>query len=499
MSAEKVTLHIYTARNLPSKTREGVQAHVHISIGRDKFRTQTSQRSNYPEWNEKCDLDVKKQEDVLELKVKEGSETLGTCAMPVADLPLLSKGRRYYDLVGKRGESAGELCVDVWVSALGEKPAKKGGGLGGFGFGSMPAMKHSISATNLASGGGGSGRLSIWESFGRSVSIENGIDQQDEGGMPARRLSMKSVDGSHSPGGCIRRRASIFPTQSQPDETPIVTSIEPTKGPEVGGTKVSIMGDHFGYGPESIQRLQIGGVPVQEMVWISPRRIDVVTPAGAGACEIELIVDGAGEARCDAKFTYEHAGDADAEFIGPEVTGISPNNGPAGGGNRVTIRGDRLGSSPRDIVSVVICGVPCDLTDLVYVSDHSLKIITKPGQGGKSGPVIVTTKSGGVGRSIVHYKYNEPLKMKNQGEGAAETEEPAKTLSSMESTRSLTTESEESASTIKLKLEIKALKQTIEKLHVENKDLRDYIDRLLVRLINADPSLLETDPGSGGE
>ena len=43
----------------------------------------------------------------------------------------------------------------------------------------------------------------------------------------------------------------------------------------------------------------------------------------------------------------------------PQVTGISPREGPVAGGQRVVLRGSCLGESRRDVVKVVLAGVDC--------------------------------------------------------------------------------------------------------------------------------------------
>ena len=43
----------------------------------------------------------------------------------------------------------------------------------------------------------------------------------------------------------------------------------------------------------------------------------------------------------------------------PEVTGVSPNEGPVAGGQRVVLRGSHLGESREDIVQVLVAGVDC--------------------------------------------------------------------------------------------------------------------------------------------
>ncbi|GIY24409.1 exocyst complex component 2 [Caerostris extrusa] len=85
----------------------------------------------------------------------------------------------------------------------------------------------------------------------------------------------------------------------------------------------------------------------------------------------------------------------------PKVTGLSPKEGEPG--TKVTIRGENLGTSQRDLLSLQICGVEC----LMYAEWHSpSKIIARCGavRVPQYGDVIVTTKSGGKGSCTVQFK-----------------------------------------------------------------------------------------------
>ena len=104
----------------------------------------------------------------------------------------------------------------------------------------------------------------------------------------------------------------------------------------------------------------------------------------------------------------------------PEVTGVSPNEGPVQGGQRVVLRGSYLGDSQHDVVQVLVAGVDCT-SSLEYfspceppqpsVSDVTGNVLAKlavvassraaPG----SGPVVVHTRSGGVGVSWINFSY----------------------------------------------------------------------------------------------
>ena len=61
------------------------------------------------------------------------------------------------------------------------------------------------------------------------------------------------------------------------------------------------------------------------------------------------------------------SGEKERASLVPEVTGISPREGPVEGNQRVILRGSNLGEFKSDIVKVVIAGVDCTST-LEYFS-----------------------------------------------------------------------------------------------------------------------------------
>jgi exocyst complex component 2 len=88
----------------------------------------------------------------------------------------------------------------------------------------------------------------------------------------------------------------------------------------------------------------------------------------------------------------------------PKVTGLSPKEGPPG--TKITIRGENLGQSPEDLLSLTICGNEC-LMYSEWLSPH--KIMTRSGRCKGLGDVIVTTRSGGKGSSTVQFRGYEEI------------------------------------------------------------------------------------------
>lgn len=82
---------------------------------------------------------------------------------------------------------------------------------------------------------------------------------------------------------------------------------------------------------------------------------------GSGPVIIETVSGGTGKSSVAFTFTGTEHGQP------PEVTGISPREGPVEGDQRVVLRGSNLGESKSDVVKVVIAGVDCTST-LEYFS-----------------------------------------------------------------------------------------------------------------------------------
>ncbi|XP_071957499.1 exocyst complex component 2-like isoform X2 [Antedon mediterranea] len=85
--------------------------------------------------------------------------------------------------------------------------------------------------------------------------------------------------------------------------------------------------------------------------------------------------------------------------VPPKVTGLSPNQGPPG--TKVTIRGENLGNSAKDLLGLYICNSNVLLT----AEWHSpSKIVCRTTNCKGNGDVIVATKSGGIGTSTVKFR-----------------------------------------------------------------------------------------------
>ena len=89
----------------------------------------------------------------------------------------------------------------------------------------------------------------------------------------------------------------------------------------------------------------------------------------------------------------------------PEVTGVSPREGSANSETKLVIRGSKLGQSASDIISLTVAGLDC-LASLDYESSSRLTCVVGPTTSRPTaGDVIVETSSGGVGISMVQFRF----------------------------------------------------------------------------------------------
>jgi len=153
----------------------------------------------------------------------------------------------------------------------------------------------------------------------------------------------------------------------------------------------------------------------------------------------------------------------------PDISGISPNNGPEAGGTVVTIRGTNLGLSKEDVLSLKVAGVEC-IETLMYVNQQKLICTTKQGNG--EGKIEIKTNSGGYSISPLIFAFNPAAGTKLNEE--------------LTIPEDLNTASKKDLIDLVLHLQ-KKVKERDEDLHC----VRQYIDKVLLRVIEIEPSILE--------
>ncbi len=126
--------------------------------------------------------------------------------------------------------------------------------------------------------------------------------------------------------------AEVFENSSTPPP-PIVTGIAPNKGSVAGGTVVNVSGTGLG----GAEEVDFGSVSAPSFEVVSSSSLRAVAPTElAGNVYITALVGGVPSAPVKASLY---------SFL-PELTSVSPNEGPAAGGTRVTLAGVGFSTAP---------------------------------------------------------------------------------------------------------------------------------------------------------
>ncbi|XP_032233678.2 uncharacterized protein LOC116616003 [Nematostella vectensis] len=145
----------------------------------------------------------------------------------------------------------------------------------------------------------------------------------------------------------------------------------------------------------------------------------------------------------------------------PEITVLTPKSGPASGGTKITIRGINLGNSRDDVLSLSVNGSDCRRS-LQWHSSAKVTCVTKPWGG--SGPVVIVTKSGGRASSSTKFTFEEEKKEKSD---------------------------DSKVSKQALMEELTRLRYEVQCLADENKAMKQYIDNVMLLLMEKYPRILE--------
>lgn len=108
---------------------------------------------------------------------------------------------------------------------------------------------------------------------------------------------------------------------------PVITSSSPTSGPASGGNTVIINGSNLLY----TTGVTFGSTPASSFAILSSTQVAAVSPAGTVGATTVSVTNAAGTS---STIPYTYTGVA-----APTVTSVSPDNGPAAGGNTVVIGG----------------------------------------------------------------------------------------------------------------------------------------------------------------
>ena len=148
-----------------------------------------------------------------------------------------------------------------------------------------------------------------------------------------------------------------------------VVFLSPASGSMQGGTAVILTGSGF----TTVTQVEFGGTPAPQFTVNSDTEIVAISPSGQGVVDVG-VVNAAG-ASSTASFTYL-----------PIVTGISPDNGTALGGDSVIVSGEGFNNST---IAVEFDGTGAGF---IVNSDTEIEATTPAGQNDVH--VVVTTADG---------------------------------------------------------------------------------------------------------
>jgi phosphodiesterase/alkaline phosphatase D-like protein len=112
--------------------------------------------------------------------------------------------------------------------------------------------------------------------------------------------------------------------------SPTVSNVKPNKGPETGGTTVTITGTNLG----EATAVKFGSTAAASVTADTGTSITAVSPAGTGTVDVTVTTAGG--------TSHTSTGDQFNYVPPPAVTGVSPGAGPTAGGTSVTITGTDL-------------------------------------------------------------------------------------------------------------------------------------------------------------
>lgn len=170
---------------------------------------------------------------------------------------------------------------------------------------------------------------------------------------------------------------------------PSVTSVAPNSGSRAGGNTVTLSGSGF-TGATSVT---FNGVSAPNFSVTNDTTISAVVPSSATVGAVSVIVTTpVGSNNTNTLYTYVN--------LPPTITSVSPNSGPPGGGNSVTI----TGSGFTGATSVTFGGTAA--SSFTVVNDTTITATVPAGQNGAVS-VIVTTPSGSNSSNAL-YSYATP-------------------------------------------------------------------------------------------
>ena len=194
---------------------------------------------------------------------------------------------------------------------------------------------------------------------------------------PAHSLGPKDVTVVNYDGGSDTLEDGF--TYAAPLSEPVVDSVTPDKGPQVGGTEITITGRDFREGI----KVYVGGEQCDDtyVTLVDYKTVTAVTPPGQpGTVDVTVTNTDMGSFTLEEGFTYVYV-----EI--PVIQRITPNEGVSEGGTEIVV----VGSKFEKGLTLTIGGAQADITD---VAETEIKAVTPPGEVGWQ-DVVITNPSGG--------------------------------------------------------------------------------------------------------
>ncbi len=180
---------------------------------------------------------------------------------------------------------------------------------------------------------------------------------------------------------------------------PTVASINPTSGPAVGGTSVTITGTNF-TNPATVT---IGGNTCTTPTVVSPTSITCATPANTDGAKNIVVTNPDTQTGGQAGgYTYTNA---------PTVTSINPIGGPLAGGTSVTITGSGIAAGAIAFIGGNICTTP------TVTAPTQITCTTPAGTDGAKNIVVINpdTQTGTLTGGYTYTNANETVTFNNNG------------------------------------------------------------------------------------
>ncbi len=247
----------------------------------------------------------------------------------------------------------------------------EGGSAGGPGVGG--AAQSTLAGDSENGGGGGAGW--IGGSGGGSGGCTSLNGAGGGGGAGSSFVEAAAINSTVSTAATATPEVIITPVGA-----PVITSLSPAHGPTAGGNQVTVNGS--GFGPSS--SVTFDGVAAL-IVSVSQSAIVAIAPSGAGTAAVVVTVPGG--TSDGVTYTYD----------APTISSISPDGGPADGGNQVVIAGRNFGTSPTVTFGTATATV-------VSSTQTSITVTAPAGVGG----VPVAVSVAGQTSNAVTYTYDAP-------------------------------------------------------------------------------------------